>query len=282
MNNETTKHLQKMMANETDRPRVLAITSGKGGVGKTNIASNLSICFAANSKKVLLFDADLGLGNVDVVINADSNYNLTHVLSGYKELREIISIAPGGVEVICGGSGVEELANISPFQLQRLLDDFETLQNSHDMIVIDTGAGIHNSTISFCQAADHVLVVTTPEPASMTDAYAMIKVLASRGYAGQISLVVNMAASVAEGKRIYRQISQVASRFLNIQIYEAGIICRTEKLINSVRKRLPVVLNYPKSRITADFVAMAARLTKSPVKRDEHESFFRKVVNLFL
>lgn len=270
-----------MMANETARSKVLAITSGKGGVGKTNIASNLAICFAANNKKVLLFDADLGLGNVDVVINADSNYNLTHVLSGYKDLEEIISIAPGGVEVICGGSGVEELANISPFQLQRLLDDFEKLQNNSDMIVIDTGAGIHNSTISFCQAADHVLVVTTPEPASMTDAYAMIKVLASRKYTGQISLVVNMAASVAEGKRIYRQMSQVATRFLNIQIYEAGIICKTEKLIASVKKRLPVVLNYPKSRITADFVSMAARLTKTPV-RNEHESFFRKVVNLFL
>lgn len=271
-----------MMKNETARPKVLAVTSGKGGVGKTNIASNLAICFAANNNKVLLFDADLGLGNVDVVINADSNYNLTHVLSGYKTLEEIITIAPGGVEIICGGSGVEELANISPFQLQRLLDDFETLQNNSDMIVIDTGAGIHNSTISFCQAADHVVVVTTPEPASMTDAYAMIKVLASRDYPGQISLVVNMAASVVEGKRIYRQISQVAARFLNIQIYEAGIICKTEKLVASVRKRLPVVLNYPKSRITADFVTMAARLTKTQVKRIEQESFFRKVVNLFL
>jgi flagellar biosynthesis protein FlhG len=271
-----------MMASETARSKVLAITSGKGGVGKTNIASNLAICLAANNKKVVLFDADLGLGNVDVVINADSNYNLTHVLSGYKTLEEVITIAPGGVETICGGSGVEELANISPFQLQRLLDDFEVLQNNSDMIIIDTGAGIHNSTISFCQAADHVLVVTTPEPASMTDAYAMIKVLASRGYPGQISLVVNMVSSVAEGKRIYRQISQVAMRFLSIQIFEAGIICKTEKLVASVRKRHPVVLNYPKSRITADFVSMAARLTKAPIKRNEHESFFRKVVNLFL
>lgn len=271
-----------MMKNETDRSKVLAITSGKGGVGKTNIASNLSICFAANNKKVLLFDADLGLGNVDVIINAESNYNLTHVLSGYKELEEIVTVAPGGVEVICGGSGVEELANITPFKLQRLLDGFETLQDNSDMLVIDTGAGIHNSTISFCQAADHVLVVTTPEPASMTDAYAMIKVLASRKYTGRISLVVNMVANQVEGKRIYRQISQVAMRFLDVQVYEAGIICKTEKLVASVRKRLPVVLNYPKSRITADFVSMAARLTKAPVKRNEHESFFRKVVNLFL
>jgi flagellar biosynthesis protein FlhG len=271
-----------MMKDESDCSKVLAITSGKGGVGKTNIACNLSICFAANNKKVVLFDADLGLGNGDGIINAESNYNLTHVLSGYKTLEEIISVAPGGVETICGGSGVEELANITPFQLQRLLDDFEKLQNNADIIVVDTGAGIHNSTISFCQAADHVLVVTTPEPASMTDAYAMIKVLASRDYAGQISLVVNMASSTAEGKRIYKQISQVASRFLNIRVYEAGIICKTDKLVKSVRKRHPVVLNYPKSRITANFVSMAARLSKTPVKREDHQSFFRKVVNLFL
>lgn len=271
-----------MMKDETSRSKVIAITSGKGGVGKTNIASNLSICFAANNKKVLLFDADLGLGNVDVVLNVESNYNLTHVLSGYKTLEEIISVTPSGVETICGGSGVEELANINAFQLQRLLEDFEKLQNNTDIIVIDTGAGIHNSTISFCQAADHVLVVTTPEPASMTDAYAMIKVLNSRHYDGQISLVVNMATSYAEGKRIYRQISQVASRFLNIQIYEAGILCKTDKLVNSVRKRHPVVLNYPKSKITANFVSMAARLTKTPVKSIEDKSFFRKVVNLFL
>lgn len=271
-----------MMKDETSRSKVLAITSGKGGVGKTNIASNLSICFAANNKKVLLFDADLGLGNVDVVINAENNFNLTHVLSGYKTLEEVISIAPGGVETICGGSGVEELANITQFQLQRLLDDFEKLQNNSDIIVIDTGAGIHNSTISFCMAADHVLVVTTPEPASMTDAYAMIKVLNSRNYAGQISLVINMVASITEGKQIYRQISQVASRFLNMQIFEGGIICKSEKLINSVRKRNPVVLNYPKSKITDNFVSMAARLTKTKIQNVDDQSFFQKVVNLFL
>jgi len=116
----------------------------------------------------------------------------------------------------------------------------------------------------------------------MTDAYAMIKVLASRNYSGTISLVVNMAQSIAEGKRIYRQISQVASRFLNIQVYEAGIICKTEKLVASVRKRTPVVLNYPKSRITADFVSIASRLSKTQAKSNQSESFLRKVVNLFL
>jgi flagellar biosynthesis protein FlhG len=270
-----------MMKDESARPKVIAITSGKGGVGKTNIASNLSICMAANNKKVLLFDADLGLGNVDVVINAESTYNLTHVLSGYKTLQEVTTIAPGGVEVICGGSGVEELANINSFQLQRLLEEFQELQDSSDVIILDTGAGIHNSTISFCQAADHVLVVATPEPASMTDAYAMIKVLASRDYKGRISLVVNMVSSMAEGKQIYRQISQVASRFLNIDLYEAGIICKTDKLISSVRKRQPVVLSYPKSKITANFVSMASRLIKTPVVSKDSQGFFKKVVNLF-
>lgn len=268
-----------MVKEKNTSTKVLAITSGKGGVGKTNIASNLAICFAASDKKTVLFDADLGLGNVDLVMNTENKFNLMHVISGQKNLEEIINIGPGGVEIICGGSGIEELANISKFHLQRLLGDLEKLQEKSDIIIIDTGAGIHNSTISFCQCADEVLVVCTPEPASMTDAYAMIKVLASRNYTGRISLMVNMASSISEGKRIFRQVSEVSSRFLNVAVYEAGIIRKTEKLTASVKKRVPVVLNYPNSKITSAFVSTAARLMRTS-KKQTSESFFRKVVNL--
>lgn len=282
MQNTQTAHLKQMMQQGSSKAYVLVITSGKGGVGKTNIAANLAICLASANKKVMLFDADLGLGNLDVLLNANCRYNLSHFISSGKTLDQISQVAAGNVELICGGSGIEELANLSQFQRQRLIDELDKLQDNYDFIVIDTGAGINASVINFCEAADHALVVTTPDPTAMTDAYAMIKVLSARDFDGRISLIVNMASSLAEGKKIYRQISDVAGRFLNRNIYEAGILCHDEKLISAVRAREPVVLSYPKSAITSAMVAMTARLAKgTEVRKSEDEGFFRKVVNWF-
>lgn len=274
-------YLHQMMAGRDSRAQVLAVTSGKGGVGKTNIAANLSICLASSNRRVILLDADLGLGNLDVVMNINCRYNMSHVVSGRKTLEEVTQVGPAGVEVICGGSGIEELANLGQFQRTRLMEELQALQNAADVIVIDTGAGIHNSVIAFCQAADHVLVVTTPEPPAMTDAYAMIKVLAGRRFSGRISLIVNMAASIAEGKKVYRQIAEVAKRFLDTPVYEAGVLCKDDHLTAAVRAREPVVLAYPRSKITAMLVAMTARLARGAAAGQSTESFFQKVVNWF-
>jgi len=272
--------LHEVMADQAESASVLTITSGKGGVGKTNIAANLAICLSAAGKKVLLIDADLGLGNLDVVLGINSRINLLHVMTGSRTLREVIQTAPGGVDVICGGSGFQELAELNCFQRKRLLDELTPLQTEYDIILIDTAAGISKSVIGFCQASDHVLVVTTPEPTAMTDAYAVLKVLSNKQYQGRMSLVVNMTRNAAEGKRVYRQISTVAQRFLSVTVYEAGVLCHTDKLINAVRKRKPAVLCYPKCRFTASMAAMASRLAKGQVA-DKKEGFFQKVVNLF-
>ena len=260
---------------------VLAITSGKGGVGKTNIAANLSVCMAAENQRVILMDADLGLGNLDVLINIQSRYNLSHVVSGNRTLEEITQVGPNGVEVLCGGSGIETLANLGQFQRQRLLEEMQGLENRSDVILIDTGAGIHSTVISFCLAADHTLVVTTPEPTAITDAYAMIKVLAAKNYTGRISLLVNMAQSLMEGKKVYRQIADVASRFLNVGVYEAGVLCRDENLVQAVRRRELVVQAFPKANISRAFRAISNRLTKRVNIRASGEGFFRKVANWF-
>ena len=260
---------------------VLAITSGKGGVGKTNIAANLSVCMAAENQRVILMDADLGLGNLDVLMNIQSRYNLSHVVSGNRTLAEITQVGPNGVEVLCGGSGIETLANLGQFQRQRLLEEMQGLENRSDVILIDTGAGIHSTVISFCLAADHTLVVTTPEPTAITDAYAMIKVLAAKNYTGRISLLVNMAQSLMEGKKVYRQIADVASRFLNLGVYEAGVFCRDENLVQAVRRRELVVQAFPKANISRAFRAISNRLTKNVKIRAGGEGFFRKVANWF-
>jgi flagellar biosynthesis protein FlhG len=279
MDTGQTTYLRQLVKTHPERAAVLAVTSGKGGVGKTNISANLSICLAAAGKRVTLIDADLGLGNLDVIMNINSRYNISHVLSGRKNLDEIIQPGPCGVDVICSGSGSEELANISHFQRQMLVEELDKLQHRSDIIIIDTGAGIHAQVLAFCMAADHTLVVTTPEPTAITDAYAMIKILAGRTYKGRISLLVNMADNMAEGRKTYRQISETAARFLNTAIYDAGVICRDDLVGQAVRRREPVVLAYPRAMITDHFATISARLGNLSRKYSEKDGFFKKVVN---
>jgi flagellar biosynthesis protein FlhG len=274
-------HLQQMMGNCRRRAEVLAITSGKGGVGKTNIAANLAICLAASQKKILLVDMDLSLGNLDVIMGVNAKYNISHVIKGRKSIEEIIHIGPEGLEMVCGASGFEEMANLGEFQRQRLLKELSKLQENGRSIVIDTPAGISKSVVGFCLAADHVLVVTTPEATAMTDAYAMIKVLVGNKFAGRISLIVNMAETIAEGKKTYRQIANVAKRFLNSHVYDAGVLVKDERLSSAVRLRKPVVLAYPKAQITLSLVALAAKLNKSTAALPNDHGFFKKVANWF-
>lgn len=274
-------YLHQMMESHKRPARVLAITSGKGGVGKTNISANLAICLAASGKKVLLIDADFSLGNLDVIMNVNSKYNISHMINDGKSMEEIIHVGPEGVEMICGASGLEELADINEFQRRRLLKELSMLQNDNDVIIIDTSAGISRSVVGFCLAADHVLVVTTPEATAMTDAYAMIKVLVGNRFAGQISLIVNMARSIAEGKKTYQKIANVAGRFLSARVYNAGVLIKDERLSSSVRMRKPVVLAHPKSQITSSLVALASKLINIVAAQPNDEGFFKKVVNWF-
>ena len=280
MTNETL-YLQQIMESHKRPANVLAITSGKGGVGKTNITANLGICMAASGKKVLLVDADFSLGNLDIVMNVNNRYNVSHLIYEGKSVEEIIHTGPEGIEMICGASGLEELADINEFQRRRLLKELSKLQTDNDVILIDTAAGISRSVIGFCLSANNVLVVTTPEATAMTDAYAMIKVLVGNRFTGHISLIVNMAQSIPEGKKTYQKIANVAGQFLNAHVYNAGILLKDEGLSCSARLRKPVVLAHPKSQITSSLAALAAKLSNSESSESGDEGFFKKVVNWF-
>ena len=155
--------LKEVVQSSQKPARVLAVTSGKGGVGKTNISANLGVCLAAAGRRVLLLDADMSLGNLDVILNVTSRYNISHVLSGDRPIEEIVHCGPCGLEIACGASGLEELADLSEFQRQRVLTEMSRLSTDNDIIIIDTSAGISRSVVGFCLAADDVLVVTTPE-----------------------------------------------------------------------------------------------------------------------
>jgi len=257
---------------------VLAVTSGKGGVGKTNIAANVAVCLAHRNQRVLLLDADLSLGNLDLVLDIRSKYNTSHVISGQKRMEEIIQSGPKGLRIICGASGLDRLADIGEAEQHRLLEHLSRLQQQTDTILIDTAAGISSSVIGFCLAADHVLVVTTPEAAAMADAYGVIKVLVRKRYERPISLVVNMARSPAEGKQVYHRMADVTRRFLQATLYYAGTLPKDERLCTAVRARKPVVLAYPKAQISSSFATLAARLGGPQSREGRDGSFFRRVV----
>lgn len=271
-------NLQQRPDNCQASATVLAITSGKGGVGKTNIAANVGICLASQSRRVLLLDADLSLGNLDLVMNLRSKYNISHVLSGHKRIDEVVQTGPGGLQVVCGASGLDRLAEISEFEQHRILEHLSRLQDQTDMIVIDTAAGISTSVTGFCLAADQVLVVTTPEAAAIADAYGIIKVLIRRKYPGPISLVVNMARTPAEGKQTYQRMADVARRFLKAEIYYAGTLLKDERLCTAVRSRQPVVLAYPKSQISRSLAALATRLGGIRPAEQMADGLFRRVI----
>ena len=190
-------------------------------------------------------------------------------------------MGPADVGVICGASGLEDLANMSEFHRQRLLSELGKLQEDNDTIIVDTAAGISKSVVGFCLASDQTLVVTTPEAAAMTDAYAMIKVLTGHRYQGKISLLVNMANSNAEGRKIYQQMANVAKQFLNTTIYDAGVLLKNEHLLSAIRQRKPVVLAYPKSGITASIMSLASKLGNSSALQQNNKGFFNKIADWF-
>ncbi|MDD5458452.1 MAG: MinD/ParA family protein [Phycisphaerae bacterium] len=277
---EQALQLKEVIDNCNRGAKIITISSGKGGVGKSNIAANLAVCLSASGKKVVLVDADMSLGNIDVIMNCCGKYNISHLLDGRKTIEDIIHTGPQGVDVICGASGMENLADISEFQRQRMLKELSRLQEDYDVILIDNAAGISRSVIGFCIACHHSLVVTTPEATAMTDAYAMIKVLVKNGFQGRISLIVNMADSIVEGRKIYRQISKVATRFLGVNVYDAGVLLKDPRLCIAVRNRRPVVLAYPKAPITRCFAALTSKLGTSPAVLQQ-QNFFRKVADYF-
>ena len=220
------------------------------------------------------------LGNLDVLLNIHSKYNIAHVVNGRKQIEEVLHTGPLGINVVCGASGIEQLANLGDFQRVRLVNQLSRLHDLSDVILIDSAAGIAKPVVAFCLAADQTLVVTTTEATAMTDAYSMIKVLVKNEYQGRISLVINMADNVKQGQKIYRQMADVARHFLGVHIYCAAVLIRDTSLPNAVRMRKPVVLAAPKSRIAASLTQLSNKLAQNTARCDS-QPFFRRVANWF-
>ena len=262
--------------------RTIAVTSGKGGVGKTNVAVNLAICLAARGLRVTLVDVDMGLANADLLLDARCAYNLSHVVSGLRRIDQAGTQAAGRIFFVPGASGMEGVANLSEFERQNLIAQLDLLKPNADVIILDCGAGISPSVLSFALAADICLLIATPEPTSLADAYALIKVLVKQGRQGTTSLLVNLAESRQEARQVHTRISSVAERFLEYPIARAGYIVQDSHVELAVRQRCPFVLRYPRCPASACMAAVAGRfLGRSSISRPPG-NVFRRVVGLFV
>jgi flagellar biosynthesis protein FlhG len=240
--------------------RAIAVTSGKGGVGKTNIAVNLAACLSQRGRRVCLVDADLSLANADVLCNLVPTLTLEHVVTGRARLSEIMLAAPGGFRLIPGASGVARLAELDDQQRHRLLAQLETLDRVVDTIIIDTAAGISENVLSFVAAADQVYLVTTPEPTAITDGYGMIKALQARQVTTTIHLIVNMARDEAEGRNVHARIERVCQTFLGRSVGFAGTIPMDASVREAVRRRVPFTLHDPAGLASVEIGCLAGRI----------------------
>jgi flagellar biosynthesis protein FlhG len=225
--------------------RTIAVTSGKGGVGKTNFSTNLALQLAKAGQRVVVLDADLGLANLHVVLGVSPQYHLGHVIRGERTLREVIFHAPQGIDIIAGGSGVAELANLDAAAVQRFIHTLAEIDDLADILLIDTGAGLSDNVLAFVLAAEEVLVVTTPEPTALADAYAMIKVVARDNSEANMSVVVNMATSDAEAEATSGRLRTVAKQFLNVDLGVLGHIPQDPMVPRAVRAQRPVSIDHP-------------------------------------
>lgn len=244
--------------------QVIAVTSGKGGVGKTNVSVNLALALADNGKKVLLMDADLGLANVDVMLGLRPVYNLSHVIQGERTLEEVIVDGPGGVKIIPAASGIKHMAELTPMENAGLIRAFSELSYDVDVLIIDTAAGISDSVVAFAKASQEVIVVVCDEPASLTDAYAMIKVLNKDYGVQRFRVLTNMTHSAQEARELFQKLSAVTDRYLDATLISMGNIPYDDYLRKAIKKQKPVVGAYPRSRSAMAFKNLAQAADKWP------------------
>ncbi len=252
--------------------RVLSVTSGKGGVGKTNIAANLAYLLSRANKKTLILDADAGLANIDVILGIHSRYNLSHVLNGERSLDEVIVPGPGGILILPSASGIPEMTDLSRGQKLTLIDELNLYNHSLDFMLVDTAAGISANVMYFNMAAKEIVVVTSPEPTALTDAYALIKVLYQRHAKRRFRLIVNMARSSQEASEVYKRLARATDHFLNLTIEYLGYVVWDENVKEAVRQQKAVAEIYPNSPATRCLAKIAEKISSETLEEYENGS----------
>ncbi len=233
--------------------RVIAITSGKGGVGKTSVVVNLAITIAQTGRKVAIFDADLGLANVHILMGVKPRFNLVHLIQNDFPLEEIITRGPLGIQIISGGQGIRELANLTDEQRRVLLRQLDKLEQEVDVLLVDTGAGISENVLRFATFADEVIAVTTPNIAANADCFSIIKILLEMEPNSKIGLITNMVSDRYEAKNVFNKIQAATRKVLNYELNDLGYLVNSEQMRVATEQRVPVVFAYPHAEITRNF-----------------------------
>jgi flagellar biosynthesis protein FlhG len=256
--------------------KVIAVTGGKGGVGKTTVSANLAVAIAAQGRDVMLVDADLGLANVDVVLGLNTRFHLGHVVSGECALEDAIVTGPHGLQIVPAASGIKRMANLSDTEQAGIIRAFSDLYHRVDVMIVDTAAGLHDSVLTFSQAAQHVLVVVCDEPASITDAYALIKVLSREHGVRRFQILANQTRRSGEGPELFQKISRVCDRFLSVTLEFAGSVPFDDYLRRAVQRQSAVVEAYPASISSVALKNLAVKADKWSVPQGArgHLEFF--------
>lgn len=267
-------------ARQNRKTRIITVTSGKGGVGKTNVATNMAIAYAQMGKKVIVIDADLGLANVNVMMNLIPQYNLYHVIRRQKKMSEIILDTEYGIKLIAGASGFSKIANMTEDERTSFIDELYTLSDA-DIIIIDTSAGVSRNVLGFVAAADEVVIVTTPEPTSITDAYGIIKIIATEVDNLNINLkmIVNRVSSSLEGKRVADRMTSIAAQFLNLKVEYLGFIYDDPLVAQAVLRQKPFMIADPRGKASVCLKHIVSRIEKTEFP--DSEGFGRFVRKLF-
>jgi flagellar biosynthesis protein FlhG len=245
--------------------QVVAVTGGKGGVGKSNVTLNLGVCLAEMGRRVVLLDADLGLANLDILLGLTARENISHVLSGECTLKEVMVEGPGGIKVVPASSGMADLVNLGPREHAGLIHAFSDVSHEIDVLLVDTAAGISSMVINFVTAAQEILFVVTNEPTSITDAYALMKILNQKYGLYRFNIVANMVRTQQEGRDIYAKLIKVTDRFLDVALQFAGCIPFDDYLRKAVQRQKSVVEAYPRSKAALAFKSLAARVDSWPL-----------------
>ena len=240
--------------------RVIAITSGKGGVGKTCITANLAYILSRLKRKTLIFDADMGLANIDVILGISPQYNIQHVLLGKKTLPEIMVPGPGGIKILPAASGIQEMAELSKGQKLTLMDELNDLNEDFDFMFIDTAAGITSNVLYFNMAAKEIIVIVTPEPTSLTDAYALIKILYQGHAEKRVMLIVNMVKNSHEAREVFTKLSKATEHFLDLSIEYLGYVIDDEKVTEAVKQQKMFAEIYPYSQASKCLSSIARKI----------------------
>ena len=276
--------IKKQNTKTITNARVIAVTSGKGGVGKSSISINLALALTELGKKVIILDADFGLANVEVMFGVIPKNNLGDLIFKGMNIKDIIVEGPRGVDFISGGSGIAKLVNLEKEQVKRLVGKLSELEEIADVIIIDTGAGIHPAVMEFLISSPETIVVTTPEPTSITDSYALLKALSlNEGFDKEntkIKMIANRVASENEGVNLHEKLSAVVGRFLEIDIEYMGIVPQDSYIQKAIMKQKPVYIMYPNAPASKRFKEIAENIVNNEeitIKTKGIRSYFKSV-----